>query len=517
MKPSQRLLTKPWNILFLIFSCIIFASFVFLARYALPKTDDFANMMYGFNRLNITGSAIKSCLQLTREMYMQQQGTYTASFLATFLLIKCGTNLLRFRYVILVFVLVIFLAYTLLLHSIAKHFHFQHIWGVYLFSALWIAVDFVGPGEALLYLSGACVYAFPLSLGFLATTCYLKLMESNHKLAMILYTILSAGFAFFAAGGVLMAAAMVNIFLVWILLYESYRNHKFMLRGIIPFLGAFSGALLNALAPGNFVRYSSSIGAEKPDYISSIWNTLLITCEHLLHLMQQTYFLVALIVIGLFVFFLQTDSTRDQFHLHPLVLLIANFITCYLAVFPTVLGYHLSPGDPAQERMLFAFGWIASAVLMLTWVYFLMWLKVRGHFTGQLHARSAAVAALLLVVVSLANVFYIPQFRGDDSRPTLSTIYREYTSGRLDQYYAAYHLALLQADALDVSGQLFIFYEFPETKLFMESSMSAHTDWWVNQTAAAVYQLSLWDYCPEHPFTEADALQSGYTIQQLLP
>ena len=99
-KSSHELRLKPWNILFLILSFAIVAAFVFLARYALPKTDDFANMMYGFNRLNITGNIYKSCLQLTREMYMQQQGTYTASFFATFLLVKCGTNLVRFRSIV---------------------------------------------------------------------------------------------------------------------------------------------------------------------------------------------------------------------------------------------------------------------------------------------------------------------------------------------------------------------------------------------------------------------------------
>ncbi|MBE5907685.1 MAG: hypothetical protein E7278_02475 [Lachnospiraceae bacterium] len=517
MKPSQRLRTQPWNLLFLVLCCAIFASFVFLARYALPKTDDFANMMYGFNRLNITGNIYKSCWQLTREMYMQQQGTFTSSFFATFLLVKCGTNLIRFRRIIMIFVVLLFLAYLLLLHSIAKHFHFHQIWGVFLFCVLWVAVDFAGPGEALLYLSGACVYAFPLTLGFLATVCYLKLMESKHMLPIILYTLVSAGLAFFSAGGVLMVAAMINIFMVWILLYNSYRSRKFLLRGIIPFLGAFGGALLNALAPGNFVRYTASIGDAKPDYLRSIVNTFIITGKHLLHLMLHTYFPVALVLISLFVLFLKNEGTTEQFRLHPLVVLIANYITCYLTVFPTVMGYHLAPGDSAQERMLFAFGWIASVVLMFTWVYFLLWLKVRGYYTLSLHPGNAGIAAVLLVIITIANSFSIPHFRRDGSAPTLTTMYKEYTSGSLDNYYAAYHLALLQADALDVNGQLFIFYEFPETKLFMESSMSAHTDWWVNQTAAAVYQLSLWDYCPDHAFTEEDALQSGYTIQQLLP
>ena len=107
--------------------------------------------------------------------------------------------------------------------------------------------------------------------------------------------------------------------------------------------------------------------------------------------------------------------------------------------------------------------------------------------------------------------------RTDGSAPTLTTVYREYRSGNLANYYASYHLALLGAEAQPVSGLYYIFYEIPETKLFMGNSMSADPEWWVNRTAAAVYQLALFDYCPEHPFTEQDALDMGCTMESLLP
>lgn len=506
-----------WNTLFLCLSLGILAAFLNLARYALPKTDDFSLIMYGFNNLEAYGNIIRSTLHLVKDMYLQQQGTFTSSLAADFLLVKIGTNLHRYQLVTAVFVVLAFFSYMVLLRKLATHFHFQPIWGVFLFCTLWVAVDLIGPGEPMLYIVGACVYCFPLSLGFLATTCYLNLMETEHKGSMLLWGILSAGFGFFSAGGVLMVAAMVNSFFVWIILLEWFRNKKIPFRGMIPFLFTFGGALINALAPGNFTRYEASTGSASLDIGRSILHTLVITFQYLFQLGTRTYFLVAILLLTTFVILVPTDASKEHFRMNPIFLVIASYSCCYLATFPTVLGYHLTPGDQPQDRMLFTFSWIASMLVFLTWAYLLMWLKVRYFQEQQWSKASFAIAGVALLGAACINLWYLPKFRPEGTAPTLTSIYQEMRDGYLDNYYAAYHLALLGADSAPQGSAYYIFYEFPETRLFMESSMSAYPDWWVNRAAAATYQLGLFDYCPDHPFSEQDVLDAGYTMEQLLP
>ncbi len=504
------------NYIFLALSFAIVVAFLSLSRYALPKTDDFADMMYGYQSLEQTGNIYKTSWNITQQMYTNQQGTYSSVYALIFLLVKTGTNLIRYQKIIAVLAGLLFVSYLYLLLTIAKHFHFDSVWGVFLFSALWVAVDLIGPGEGMLYIVGSCVYALPMALGFLATAFYLNLMESKKMLPMILWTILSMGCAILGAGGVLMVSAMINIFMVWIFLSRWILDRKFPIRGILPFWAAFGGALANALAPGNFNRYSSATG-EKPDYLASVLNTFGVNNEQLWHLFSHTYFLVACLLIAVFVLLTKTKLTKEDYRIHPIVMAVACYISCYIVIFPTVLGYQLSVGERVEERIILAFAWIAAINVFLTWTYLLFWLKARFLAGFQVKVLGTAVAAVVLALGIGLNVMYLPLARPEETTPTLTTIYNEYTTGALDNYYAAYHLALLGADAMDVSGQYYIFYEFPESKLFMNSSMSSDPQWWVNYTAGAVYQLALFAYCPDHPFSEADVIEAGYTMEQLLP
>ncbi len=482
------------NFFFVALSCVIFAVFLNLTRYALPKTDDFANMMYGYKSLEETGSILRTTWDMTVQSYTQQQGTYTAAASAIFLLVKCGTNLLRYQKIIAVFVALTFVSYGLLVWALARHFQLRHVWGVILFSALWVAVDLVGPGEPMLYIVGACVYCLPMSLGFLATVCYLRLMESAGRPAIICWSVLASGLAFLATGGVLMVAGMVNIFFVWIVILIWYERRHFPLRGVIPFFFAFGGALLNTLAPGNFTRYADNYGVGRPDFKSAFIYTGVITLEHLVHLLTQTYFLVALLIVAVVVLFSRVELPANCFRLNPIFLVIATYISCYVIIYPTVLGYNLLPRQFVEERICFTFAWIAALLLFLTWTYFLVWVKT-GFFTESWTHRTAVIVTTVAIFLGVAgNLLYVPRFRADGSAPTLTTMYREYRSGNLAYYYASYHLALLGAEAQPVSGLYYIFYEIPENKLFMGNSMSADPEWWVNRTAAAVSQLALFDY-----------------------
>lgn len=508
---------KGINLLFFFLACAISFTFINLARYALPKTDDFASMVYGYLSINQHGSFIKGILMQVKTNYLQQQGAYTASTLALLALTKIGTSTLRYQIVTVFFVACAFTSYLLLAYTVSKHFHFPHIWGIFLFSTLWIAVDLVGPGEAMLYVVGACVYSFPMSLGLFATTCFLHVIDTPEKDKRMKWCILSSLFAVGATGGVLMVAGMVNIFFVCILLYTWFTEKKFPLRGIVPFLFSFGGALLNALAPGNFIRYAGSYGEGAPDVRSSIINTFIIALHHIYNLATKTYLLVALLLVAFFILILPMEQDRNHFRVHPIFLAIAGYICCYTIVFPTVLGYHLMPGDYVEERIVFTFAWVASLLILLTWSYALMWLKIRYLSDLKWTGLSIVLAGIVFCFGVLLSTAYIPHFRQDASVTTLRTIWREHKSGSLKNYYAAYHLTLKQADDTPVGEACYIFYEIPETRLFMKSSMSAQPDWWVNRSVAAVYQLGLFDYCPEHPFTEQDALDAGYTLEQLLP
>ena len=503
------------NCVFLLLSAIIMIAFLFLSRYALPTTDDFADMMFGFQKLNATGNVYRSVYQTSRDIYFGQQGTFFSCFSLFFLLIKTGTNLIRYQMIIAALMLFFFASIGYLVYTIAKHYQLTHIWGIFLFTALWVAMDYVPCGDSMLYIVGACVYTLPLSFGFLSIAFYLKTMYAQQHTALLFWTILSSGCAFLCSGGVLMAAGMINIVMVLMFLSRWITTRRFPLRGLIPFLFAFGSALINTLAPGNFARYMNAYGT-RPSIRHGILQTFVITSQQFLQLFKHTYLLIALIIIAVTLLCMRQEISKEHFQLHPMLVLLAGYVACYVVMFPSVLGYSLAISQRVEDRIKFTFAWVAMLAIVFGWSYLMCWIRI--HILPRLKVENIPISLgiITLFVALVLNPIYIRITRVD-THPTLTTIYKEYHSGALEQYYAAYHLMLLGAEAAETSSHYVVTYEIPMSALFMNHPISADNTWWVNTSMAAVYQLSAFTYGPDHPFTEEDALEAGYTIEQLLP
>lgn len=496
-------------------SCGIIATFLGLSRFALPRTDDFADMMYGFQSLFTTGNVYRSAFEVSRDIYFHQQGTFFSCYAIFFLLMKTGTNLLRYQIVIALFMLFFFASVLVLIYTVTKQFHMNSMWGIFLFAILWIALDFAGPGDSMLYLVGACVYILPISFGFLATACYLKVFDAMELRQRILWTVASSVCAFLCSGGVLMAAGMINIVMVLLLLSRWIVNRKFPVQGILPFLAALASALLNALAPGNFTRYTNAYGS-RPSITQGVIHTFSVTAQQFLHLFRHTYLLIALVLIAIAILCMHQELLAERFRIHPILVLIGCFVSCYVVMFPSVLGYALTTALPVENRILFTFAWVATPSIIFAWSYLLCWIRVHILPELQIEVLPVTLGGVALFVALVLNLLYVPAMRVN-SAPTLTAIYKEYRSGALQQHYAAYHLLLLGAEAAEQESHYVVTYEIPPSSLFMDHHLSADNTWWVNTTLAAVYQLGAFTYGPDHPFTEEDALAAGYTIEQLLP
>ncbi len=516
MNAKNYILRNIPNLFFALLSLVIFAIFVFVSRYALPKTDDFANMMYGFQNFERTHDASQAAWDTMVTGYFNQQGTFVSGFLAPFLLVKTGVNLVRYHRVVTFFVCLAFIGTLFMLYVLAKYLHFDGVWGAFLFGTLWVAVDRIGPGEPLMQYVGLVVYGLPITLCMFAIGFYILLMQCKNKVWMVLFTIASMVSGFLACGGVLMVAAMTNMLMVLLFLHNWFVERRFPLRGMLPFLSAFASALINALAPGNFVRYANG-GGGKPEYLTSIWNNFGVVNQNLLEDITYTYLLVALVIITVFVLFAKRELSKEHYRIHPLIVAIGSYGLSYIVMFPTTLGYRMVAHGYIQERTIFTFTWATAIGLVVTWTYLMHWLKARYLKKLTWNKASVVISLVLVIISTVANITYIPVARNHESKPTLQTVWDEVSSGSLNNYYVAYHLALKKAENTAVGQPCYVFYEFPPTRLFQDSCMSSDPTWWVNSTCAAVYQIPLFAYCPDHPFTQEDIDETGYTFKELLP
>ena len=519
MKISSYMKENWLNWGFAILTIAIAITYVWLSRYALPKTDDFANLWKGMFYFHETGDASASALGAMIEGYLKQQGTFFSGFTATFLLLKVGTDLVRFRHIVMAFVVFFFVAMCFSLRILAKYFRFEPIWGLFLFSYIWIALDRIGPGESLMFITGIAVYGLPIALCFLSISFYALLMETDTKWMRLCYSILSAGCAFCSCGGVLMVAAMTNMLMVIFVIHRWYSQHRFPLRGIIPFFCAFVSALVNALAPGNFNRYSNAAGdaAARPHIKAAIWNTFGVANEQLLRMLTSTYLLIALALIALLVLFSRKEINDRDYRIHPFFFFIGSYALTYIVMFPSVLGYDMVPHGYIQERTVFTFSQAATLGIILTWTYLMFWIKTNYELTWA-SARNPLIAGLVLVVVcTFANLYYVPIARQDEAKPTLTEIYIEHRSGSLKQYYMANHLVFWGTTYTRKDSICRIEYEVPDSNLFAFHNLSSDTGWWVNYTIASIYEIPFFAYVPDHEFGEEDVAVYGIRSEDLLP
>ena len=104
MNKATILKKQVFNILFFVLSCAVFIAFLSLARYALPKTDDFADMATGYRSLESTGNVYVTTWETSKVIYENQQGTFFSVLSLMFLLVKTGINIARYQHIIAFFV-----------------------------------------------------------------------------------------------------------------------------------------------------------------------------------------------------------------------------------------------------------------------------------------------------------------------------------------------------------------------------------------------------------------------------
>jgi len=507
------------NLIGFVLTIGIAIAYLCVAHYALPKTDDFANFQSTVASFNETGDASKTAWDLMTRTYMNQQGTFFSLLVIMFLFAKIGMNFVTYRYVIEFFTVFFFVAFIFMLYVMSKYFKFNKAWGVFLLGALWIAVDRIGPGEFMMYLTGMAVYSLPMALAFFSIGFFLLCLNANRRLIAVIFALFSSGCAFLACGGVLMVSAMTNMLMVLFILHRWYTTKQFPFRGIVPFLFAFASALINALAPGNFNRYTGETGISdtKMQVWDSIVHTFGITNQEIGKVISHTFFLIAILFIAAFILIPKWELSKDDYKVHPLFFLLGGYALSYIVIFPTVLGYNMAPGDYIQERLIYAMSVVIALSLIIFWTYLMFWMKA-GHSIALSKSKLAVAGYMGLLLIGLiVNIYYVPIVRDEQCKPTLAQIHQEFSTGSIYEYYAAHHLTFLLAMNTRPDTAFHIYYWFPESHLFTYSSFSADPNWWVNSTAAATFDVPIFAYVPDHDFTEQDALDAECTIESLLP
>ena len=381
LEKTKKIASRALLILSVLALIIMIGTVLVTSLYTVPISDDYWYARTGIGAKGLWHRLIVA-VQFSYEIYVHHQGTYFTSFVGSLFnpLIHGGFPKLRvvmFINAAMAFASILSFVYVALSKlkvnsATAKVF--------ILAVATFVITGFDAFQEIFYWFVGACVYGFPMSLGMFAVTLLLlangrgtaRTPESGTATsegkstavpsdraasnAKLLY-ILSAILGFCAVGASLAITGTVCWLVLSIVVFYAVKDKKLDRKNISVFLACFGGALINAAAPGNFIRLDLESGESFTlvDGISNTWGYFIYALKWLFLNKNYGCVFLALIITGFVVFGRSrtTTVTKDKqphddagspeegkrFTRAYAILSAMLLFTPFVTVFPVLMGY----------------------------------------------------------------------------------------------------------------------------------------------------------------------------------
>lgn len=466
------------------FICIFIILFSVLtitkvASYSILADDDFWHAHdVGAFHVGFINYFIAS-LKYAKHMYLTWQGTYFSMFLQAFLSPMNNHALPQLRIVMIFnslnfFVSLIVFVFTLLNRIVPK----QWVSKLAVCTCIIFAVtSYSSFDEVFYWFSGATSYTFPISLLFYSLSAVL-LLDSIHDPKKKWFLIILAVFSgLLAMGGSLTVAAAGCYFMLLLTAYKWISTKKTPCIQLAIFAFYFTGALINTIAPGNFLRQQTSEG-NGLQLLVSLKNSMLVYESNFRWLFHSTNFYFILLLILLCGISLYKNITIQNISAYTLIS-IAGIIAPLVVIFPVVLGYNV-PWIP--DRCVFV------VIVVMTLSFSNLTLILSYHIMHTIAEANKALMVIITLMLSLVAAFSSTYTLEDCITRKL---HDELKDGTIPGYYSSYlnmiHLfedsegTDLRLDSTQIPSEIDNFYCF---------TLSEESDDRVNSAIAYLYGLN---------------------------
>jgi hypothetical protein len=382
----------------------------------------------------------------TAEEWKAWQGTYFSCFFIALLSPLNGFGRSQLAVVMVFNVLLFFAAVTWCAYEVQRCISpklcgrallvLAAFWGLLMGYKIW--------GEVFYWFTGAMVYSFPLAFAFLAMAALLRARRKNRKgwypTAWL--------FAFCASGGNLMISGMLCYALLLMNLYLFWREKHIGIGEAVAFGTAFLGALINTIAPGNYLRHGCidnsglHVGSA---LLTSVGNYI----KEAQWLFQSTFVLLAIcgmVYLGATasISLCEKGASRKKVWLTAICALLAVLQLPLVTTFPVALGYS-SNGLP--NRCEFMLDCALILVVLLT--SYILGLTLKQLLFTQERRLNRPLAQIVLA--GLLAAYILTMDYGVRTTVPFRT-FTALTSGTLQAYSREYGGFLMQQNGYEVPG-----------------------------------------------------------------
>lgn len=463
----------------LILLYIIFVE-VWAAAYTVYCADDFSNALALRAYENSIWEFMYGCIIYTKNTYMNWQGTYFSAFVQAILNPLNAFGLPQLRIVMVLNALMFFFSLIFFILTFSKVILKQsyHTKVFYCACVVFIIVNSRAYTEIFYWFCGAMVYCIPTTCLLISLSFFILSNIAIQK--KIICTVLAMLFSIGSQGGVL-AISGSGCYAVFVLcLLFWMQTKKFSPRNLGIVLVYCCGAIINVIAPGNYVRHAvieegmHPILAVKQAIILYIKEIKLVTINDKF----CTIFLL-LILCGILLY----GNIQLNMKVYTIISVLLS-VTPIVTIYPVMLGYGSNAISNFPNRAFFVVNTVTvlalSNMAILAGYWMAAFIKVKGiksiGLTGAFGVLILVLLVRMFVHFDLSDMFAIR---------TSKQLY----DGTIQTYYRdckAVFEYLSECDEGDVMIE-----EFPAgIENFNNFEISASPDHWINQSVAAYYNLN---------------------------
>ena len=386
MKFKNRKIINIFGIIAAIGMIFIIGIMTVASSYSVITNDDFDYAMQTGRSVGFWQHILTSWKYVVM-VYFNWQGTFFSEFLDSVLnpLLLGGFAEMKVFMTLnclLVFASLIFLVFVLL-EPFGKEYLAEKL--VICGCVVFVVAEYNVFPEIFFWYTGAAVLSIPLSMACFAFAAMVLAKRKDSKG----WSVASCIVGFLAAGGTLAVSGILCYAALMFVIYWWIRDKKIDRRSVVAFLFFFVSSLINAAAPGNFVRKEVE-GGEGLSFFTGIKNTWIFfwgEMDTLVNVYNLLAILLILVACGVLLYRKQRTEDNTWY-----ITGVLSLLTPFICAFPVILGYGV-PWVP--NRCLFVF--YVSLILSIGNAALIV-----GNVIGRVLDTKKNYAAVLLVAMSMA-------------------------------------------------------------------------------------------------------------------
>lgn len=453
--------------------CIILLPILIVSLYALPAADDFSNTNRVEMLLVEKYSYMKVALSEASYYYKNVSGYFFAAFLNFFLSPFLRGGITALRGVVFILNLFFYISLFFLVNELLKFFINSKNIELKVLVYILVLFAFTNNNNNIEIWAWYCVvvgYVFIVGCMFWGIIFFLKALKTDK----LYYIIMASVIGFLASGGSLNITALNCGFylIIGVIGFWGYNKKK---TAVICFISALIGGVINALAPGNFIRHE--LATASYPIVASLKTSISLVISRMQTLLFYSPFILLLMVFLIF-FLKNIPDSKCEYKIHPIIILAIIFGGVGIINFPVCLGYN-------TRNLPYRCLWIEDCAIyigMFSWTAYLSgWLKYKFK-EFKIHKE-------FILCISCSAVFFLCSLgavHNIESYPFISMT-RQLLNGEIAEYAMFWEDIFDEIERADSKEVIVYRDELKLNDYICSPGISSEKDNWINRAVADYY------------------------------